>query len=1367
MNGMSCSENDTEKGGRMDIQRLYDRIQKKTEQGNFCLSEETTELTAIKQLCKVLGKEEIVLQDTSCDLQQEIITLQGRFCLQASGGQFSLVLTVKSEGEIDVCLPMEGMYFDEDRFFYIQDGQMKLVLQEGTPYFSETMSGHLSLKRNSMEGITLSFRGNREGITERRRVILCCGEEADSAEILDSALSLFDLSLAVFPVKPAPIEITSFSFSYTLPSWWLSEGTKRERRYQDFFKWKIRTSLRFNFQDVFGMKDIGFAVEKYGNAYEMALSGIFEIFHHDFPFFLTYNGEGFSIALSECDKATLDSIDDMGILAEEGISQYLPKDFVPEGVLSLYSLRLALPKSFSSILYFQIAVNFHFNWKISRTPELTLQDIALTYEYDPYSKFFGMTGSINFLGKETLVCAGVVLAKGQEDARWQFVWRMCEDESISITDFVQKIAGFLEVPMTQISLPQVELSQVQVVYDAGNFSFYTKITTEGSALFSSETELSFASGLKEGRRDYAAELKWKSTTNSLTIGNILRECGAGEALTDVPVFLQNIGIRSVDLAYDFLENQVATEIDISGMGKLSVRLMFGGEKEYEVIFEPEIKEISLTGIPVAGGLVQKMLPSVQDLSLSQFALRISSEEDTRRAIPAGISMTMTAMGKQQVFVLYRPSEENFVLPDYSVSKKDPALPEHPMRQQDKGGPKIAWIGVDRTFSILSIYRLGVGLDDDRLVITLDAALNIPPISVGAEGAGIGISLSQPSDIRFYLFGLAISFRNDFLSIAGEFVKNGETYEGELMICAKQISVVAVGQYSADGSLMALAAVNYNFGGPPAFFVTGVSFGFGYHKDLILPEIAEVPEHPLVKAARGEISRAGLAVSLAHYMKNMPGEKFIAAGVRFTSFNIMDSSVIVVAKFGNTFELGVLGLSEICVPPNCPQTPIAYAGLALEAVVRPAEGYFGVEARLTSESYILSKECKLTGGFALYGWFGGEHSGDMVLTMGGYYPGYRRPEHYPSVPRVGFNWKIGNNLDISGEMYFALTPREIMAGGRLSAVYTVGKLRAYFIAAADFILGWKPFYYEASVKVQIGVSYRVDFLFVHKTFTVELGVGLDLWGPEFGGIAHISWFIISFDIHFGSKERNKNTAIGWDEFTGSFLPQAEKKCGEYCLQSDRGQSSVPVTIAFTDGVVKSDEKMICRGDGLQISVESAVPVTSYSLNGGAVKKEGPDIFVQPVGEKQLQNCFQIEVLDEKNRHVDMKITPATKNLPAALWGKKGGDTLVKDVVCGLLLGTTNMGFTLFPVKRWISLEELYENGTIRIRNAFDYRTGVVYPSYTTKGSIKIFQDTVEAEDVIRQRERFLAEQGISGAVVSLRNYAANAKNLLSEDIMIRG
>lgn len=1340
----------------MDLQKLYDRIQRQTDQGRFCLSGETTGLTAVSQLCTVFGMDEIALQETVCRLpeDQDMLTLQGMLCLSSSGERFSLTFTAESGGMITTRVDLAGVYMDEDEWFCIRDGQLEIALQEGTDDFSEKLAGHVFLGE-----VVYSFQGERKETGERRQVILCREESTDSNEILDSGLALYGLSLSDFPIRPTHVEISFFSFSYTLPSRWLMSEATEEREKKDYFKWQIRTNLGFELQDVFGMRDIGFAMEKYGSAYELAMSGIFELFHHDFPFFLTYNGMGFNISLSECGQAELNSLDELGVLSgDENISGYLPKDFVPAGVIALYSLRLSLPSSFSSVSYFQIAVNVHFEWEISHSPSLIVHDIMLSYEYNPGSRFFSLAGTINFLGADTLLYAGMIFTKGKSGADWQFMWRMYDDESIRITDFAGQMAAFLGVPRTQITLPEVELCQVRAVYAGGSFSFHAKIDVTESKLFSSETELTFVSKLVGEKRDYAAELSWKSTTNSLTIGNILEECGAGEALADVPAFLREIGLEEVELAYDLIENRISAEIEISRIGRLSVCLIFGEKKEYEVVFELEIGEISLTGIPVAGGLVEKMLPSAGDFSISQFALSICSRENTQWAVPAGVCMSMAVFGKKQAFILYQPAAQNR---DRAVLTEDPVC----RQGAEAGKPKTAWIRVDKTFSILSIHRIGVGMDDARLALTLDAALNIPPLSFGAEGMGIGINMSRPSDIRFYLSGLSVAFRNDLLSVAGEFVKGDDSYEGELMIQVKQISVTAVGGYSADGSLMALAAVNYNFGGPPAFFVTGVSFGFGYHKDLVLPEVTEVPEHPLIQAARGRLSRKGLSEALRRYIKNVPGEKFIAAGIRFTSFNIVDSSIIVVAKFGNYFELGVLGLAEVSVPPDCPQTPVAYAGLALEAVVRPEAGYFGVEALLTSESYILSKDCKLRGGFALYGWFGGEHSGDMVLTLGGYYPGYPKPQHYPSVPRVGFDWRIGDHLDISGEMYFALTPREIMAGGRLNAVYTLGNLRAWFIAAAEFIMGWKPFYYEASVRVQIGVSYRVDFLFVHHTFTVELGVGLDLWGPEFGGIAHISWFIISFDIHFGSRERNRQAAIGWDEFSSSFLPQAESRQESAGLQSDRGKGSVPVTIAFTDGVIKSGERTVCRGDGIQISVESAVPVTSYSVNGGTETKDGSDLYVQPMGGRALQSCFQIEIVDERGQRVEMEMATVRKNLPSALWGKKGGESMVRDAVCGLLLKNHHTEFTLFPIKHVISLDELYENGTIRIREAFCYLDGLDYPVYATEDSVEVFCETVDAEEVKKRREYFLAEQGICGAALSLGGYAANARNLLSEDFMV--
>ena len=58
----------------------------------------------------------------------------------------------------------------------------------------------------------------------------------------------------------------------------------------------------------------------------------------------------------------------------------------------------------------------------------------------------------------------------------------------------------------------------------------------------------------------------------------------------------------------------------------------------------------------------------------------------------------------------------------------------------------------------------------------------------------------------------------------------------------------------------------------------------------------------------------------------------------------------------------------------PGNAIAYAELALRVVVKPEEGTIAVEGRLTDDSYIFSKDCRLTGGFAFFLWFTGPSRG---------------------------------------------------------------------------------------------------------------------------------------------------------------------------------------------------------------------------------------------------------------------------------------------------------------------------------------------------------------------------------------------------------
>ena len=56
---------------------------------------------------------------------------------------------------------------------------------------------------------------------------------------------------------------------------------------------------------------------------------------------------------------------------------------------------------------------------------------------------------------------------------------------------------------------------------------------------------------------------------------------------------------------------------------------------------------------------------------------------------------------------------------------------------------------------------------------------------------------------------------------------------------------------------------------------------------------------------------------------------------------------------------------------------------------------------------MTPECRLTGGFAFYTWFSGDHEGDFVVTLGGYQQKFKRPSHYPVVPRLGFVLDMGS------------------------------------------------------------------------------------------------------------------------------------------------------------------------------------------------------------------------------------------------------------------------------------------------------------------------------------------------------------------------
>ena len=163
--------------------------------------------------------------------------------------------------------------------------------------------------------------------------------------------------------------------------------------------------------------------------------------------------------------------------------------------------------------------------------------------------------------------------------------------------------------------------------------------------------------------------------------------------------------------------------------------------------------------------------------------------------------------------------------------------------------------------------------------------------------------------------------------------------GEVLIRTKKFGLSAFGAYSnvpedktnnkpAYKSLFVFAMLDLPLGGPPAFFVTGLAAGFGYHSKLNLPPVAKLNDFLLVKGAlppassgnplAGKRQNPGAILATLMEAKDVeadPGENWLAAGIRFTSFQMVQSFALLTVSFGTQFEIALLGRSQISIPPR--------------------------------------------------------------------------------------------------------------------------------------------------------------------------------------------------------------------------------------------------------------------------------------------------------------------------------------------------------------------------------------------------------------------------------------------------------------------
>ncbi len=799
----------------------------------------------------------------------------------------------------------------------------------------------------------------------------------------------------------------------------------------------------------------------------------------------------------------------------------------------------------------------------------------------------------------------------------------------------------------------------------------------------------------------------------------------------------DLSLKEARIYYDFTTDKqslVLAAASASYGTAVFVARKIAGEWTY--VFGIDIKiDIDLANLPLVGTNLESVVgkAGLDDFKLIG-ATRQIKEPDvitfnkliTDKAGPDYPTLPQMPEGIEKglycALVLKLGMDNKYEVPLSTATKKAPAIALMPVAGTPAKDNNAYWVQLQKTIGPVYFDRAGLAYKDGRVSLLLDASLIFTALKIDLISLGVSNPLKK-FDPDFELSGLSIAYQSGPVQISAGFLKqvvnNITEYSGMAVIGLSAFNLSALGSYaSVDGhpSLFIFALLSSPpLGGPPAFFVTGVAAGFGYNRGLKLPTIDTVPQFPLTMGFvpnqkspfKGPDPNEALKVLIRDNVVPVQiGQNWLAAGVKFTSFQLVESFALLSFAFGTNLEIGIIGMSTVAVPSKSPVV-VAYAQLALLVKLLPDIGVFSVEAKLTPASYLLSTSCVLTGGFAFYLWTApNEHEGDFVITLGGYHPSFTPPVWYPRVPRLGFNWVVTREVFIKGGMYFALTPTCIMAGGSLEATFNSGNLKAWFIIGADFLIAWKPYRYEARLYLSFGVSYtfRLDLLFtsVTKTISVSLGADMFIWGPEFSGIATIHLYIISFNISFGASGKKATTTISWQDFKESFLPPSDKtRQYEALYGTAAGGAPVPTDTyclgKVTSGIVedlakdrKNDEDIswIVNPDDTTLETYTIIPAKEFEIsiedangiipaenlvfvNPGALADRNKDFGVGMVGvangDFNSKHTVKIKFEGVLSPKIKYEVTAIIRNVPKSLWEKRAIGYTKEAVVKNVLVG----------------------------------------------------------------------------------------------------
>ena len=788
----------------------------------------------------------------------------------------------------------------------------------------------------------------------------------------------------------------------------------------------------------------------------------------------------------------------------------------------------------------------------------------------------------------------------------------------------------------------------------------------------------------------------------------------GVTLPPIPPAL-DLALTDLGFRYDFSTKALTFGANSQNYGTaVFVSLPISNVQQYVFLLDAN-QTFSLSNLPLVG----EELAKIENIELSKLGVAISTMSTIDPATADTINKQITGvlgstypqlpkLGiKGLILITAQMQIGSDVLPlsvslggsnsspsSNSIPKQLPAGVSAPAQARVgevvTGGSQsdsVTWFNIQRSFGPVTIGRIGAMYQSETstLWFEIDASLMFGPLSLELTGLGIGSPLTT-FDPQFFLQGLGIAYSAPPLTIAGALINlalPGSTsieFAGAVMIGTGTFTLQAYGYYGdTQGfpSMFLFGDLKYPIGGLPAFFVTGAAVGFGFNSNITIPAIDQVQIFPFIQvlanpdffgknpAPATVLNKMITTGPTKDVMWVFPSDNslWFSAGITFTSFELVNSVAMIFVDAGPELVIALIGVAISQFPQKIPgvsNEPV-YAYVELDLLIRfaPQEGVFSVQAVLASSSFLLDRACVLMGGFAFFVWYSpSPYAGDFVLSLGGYHPGFTPPAYYPKVPRVGFHWSIDSSITISGGAYLAFTPAAMMVGGALNATYQSGNLKAWFNAQADVIVRWNPFWFDAEIGITVGASYTMDLLFTSATFSVELGVDLEIWGPPTGGTVSVDWYIISFSIDFGASKTNSPTITGWNDGVQPMLPNTGKD-GTYNVLSIAPTAGLtpngtqpPASDPMGAATADDDPKVpwIVRGSQFGFSIDSPIPASKIAI-GSQAPIQGPTFDVYPLGWKQVSATQTITITNSAK--VDFstafEITTTVNSVAASLWG----------------------------------------------------------------------------------------------------------------------